>query len=55
MTKVYRILESQSYLYFIQRKLINKKNKISKYNEIQRIPWTYPYKAFTHWDSILCK
>jgi len=55
MTKVYRILEGQSYQYFIQKKLINKKNNISKYNEIQRIPLTHPYKIFTHWDTILCK
>jgi len=55
MTKVYRILERQSYLYCIQKKLIKEKNKISKYNESQRISMSHPYKPFTHWDTILCK
>jgi hypothetical protein len=39
----------------LQSKLINEKKNISLHQEIERIPMSYPYVAFTQWDKILRK
>ena len=36
----------------LQRLLISEKKKKSQYQEIQKIPKSYPYAPFTHWDLI---
>ena len=36
----------------LQRLLISEKKKKSQYQEIQKIPKSYPYALFTHWDLI---
>ena len=47
--------ETTSYLNMLQAKLQNEKKKISIQQDIQKIPMSYPYVSFTHWDMILRK
>lgn len=50
-----RIGETTTFLYMLQRKLINEKQNISQHQDIKIIPTSYPYLKFTQWDAILCK
>jgi hypothetical protein len=36
----------------LQSKLISEKKNISQHQEIQKIPKSYPYSPFTHWDLV---
>ena len=50
-----RVEETASFLNMLQVKLQNEKKNISQHQDIQRIPFSYPYVSFTQWDMILRK
>ena len=48
----YRTEETETFLNMLQRLLISEKKKKSQHQEIQKIPKSYPYSPFTHWDLV---
>ena len=55
LIKTYRIEETGTFLNMLQSKLISEKKNLSQHQDIQKIPKSYPYSSFTHWDLILRK
>ena len=48
----YRTEETETFLNMLQSKLIYEKKIKSQHFEIQKIPKSYPYSPFTHWDLV---